>query len=370
MPIYTNTQPYLPPNGHWTRDDVERLISTKLPHWGFGPPSRFSDDSLLPFANAKKISSLSFQGCSLSRENLGCLARVPALQQLDLEGCDFSPTDLSELCEELAVQNPPRLKSLGLTSTPVGDAELVAVGKIVSLQTLHLNETSVSDAGLKHLHSLRKLQRLWLDGTRVSDKGVLGLVVLPQLFGLPIRNTACSHDIPARLFEAQLALAQTKRKLVPAQAQAAESRLRDFLREYEAWQSDVAKRANDIEERFRPLRTQSDVYIQEEWQENRRFMDDIGASKSALATRFCSTRLLARGAGRVGSYRLGEPPALSELSWLQVSTLSPITTLFVAPAPPAEFYDYARRYTMTLELSEWKLDEVQCWRGRWERDTI
>jgi len=370
MPIYTNTQPYLPPNGQWTRDDVERLVSTKSPHWGFARPSHFLDDSLVPLVSAKKLSSLSFEGCSLSRENLLCLARVPALQSLELEQCDFSPTDLSDFCDTLAAQNPLRLKTLGLSGTSVSDAELVAVGKIVSLQDLHLNETSVSDVGLEHLHSLRRLQHLWLDGTRVSDEGVLGLVVLPRLFGLPIRNTACSHDIPARLFEAQLALAQTKRKLVPAQAQAAESRLRDFLREYEAWQSDVAKRANDIEERFRPLRTQSNVYTEEEWEENRRFLDDIGASKSALAARFCSIRLLARGAGRVGSYSLGEPPALSEAPWLQVSTLSPITTIFVAPPPPPEFYSYAHRYTMTLELGEWRLDEVQYWRGRWERDTI
>jgi len=370
MPMNLKFLSLIPSNGQWTRADVERLVSTKPQRWVFRAPSHFADDSLAPLATAMKLAGLSFQGCSLSRENLLCLARVPVLQSLGLKECDFSPADLSDFCEELVACNPPRLKTLRLTGTSVGDAELVAVGRIVSLRDLHLNETSVSDAGLERLRPLKKLQILWLDGTRVSDEGVLGLAVLPQLWGLPTRNTACSKDIRARLFEAQLALAQPKKKLVPAQVQAAAGRLRGFLREYEAWQRDVAKRANDIEKRFRPLRTQGNVYTEEEWKEHEHFMDDIRASKSALAARFCSIRLLSRGAGRVGSYSLGEPPALSEAPWLQVSTPSPITTVFVAPPHPDEAYGYPRRYTMTLELGEWKLDEVQHWSGGWKRDTI
>lgn len=370
MPMNLKFLSLIPSNGQWTRADVERLVSTKPQNWGFGPPSHFADDSLAPLANATKLARLSFYGCHLSRENLRCLAAIPALQHLDLRECDFSPADLSDFCEELAAQGSLRLKTLQLTGTSVGDVELLAVGKIVSLQTLHLNETKVSDAGLEHLRSLKKLEILWLDGTRVSDKGVLRLAILPRLWGLPARNTACSNDIRARLFEVQLALAQTKKKFVPAQAQAAEIRLRDFLREYEAWQRDVAKRANDIEKRFRPLRAQSNVFTEDEWQEKRHFFVDISASKSVLATRFCSTRLLSRGAGGVWSYSHDEPPALGESSWLQVGTLSPITTVFVAPPHPDEAYGYPRRYTMTLELGEWKLDEVQHWAGGWKRDTI
>lgn len=365
-----NLQSELEARMQWSRADVAQLAAGRPRTWTFRAGATFDDGALSALEGLPRLVFLALRDSDLSRDNLLSLARLPALRRLDLQGCRFDSLALEAFCDQLEEIPLPKLRELWLENCFLHDENLSALGKIGRLQWLILSGNPISDAGLQHLRSLRKLETLWLDRTPISDAGVLALCVLPILTGVVTRETACSPDISDQLFAAQLALQLSRKPLNPAQVEAAEVRLRGFLRAYEAWERDVVDRSEALEARFRLLRPLSNVFAEGEWEEHERFFQDIEAVKTDIAARFCSARLISRGVGAVQSYTTTPPPPVSEVSWLLVNTPSRTKTLFVAPRPSPEsgVYGNARRFTMICEAGEWRLDEVQWWSGGWKRD--
>lgn len=359
--LYTRT--------NWDRTCLERLVASRSVGTGasFAPGSVFADGCLAPLADVSRLALVAFRDSELSRDNLLTLTRLPAVVRIDLYGCRFRADDFAAFCDALAGGGSPKLSELWLENTAVTDDDLTFIGRIERLRWLILSGTRITDAGLTNLLPLKKLETLWLERLPITDEGVLRLAALPKLTGLPTRETNCSTDIGDKLFRAQVALQKSKTPTNDAQVEAADERLREFLRAMEAWERAAYARAGEIEKEYRAQRHQPNVYSEAEGRANEIFWREINEQKAAIAERFCSRSLLARGAGRAGSY--GSPPRLIAPTgdWIATETPSKTKTVFTGESSSPGDY---RRYTMKYENDEWRVDEVQWWAGGWKRDPV
>ncbi len=349
----------------WGADRVGELVALSrfIRLWKFAPGSQFAPGVLRALAQLRKLEFLYFDGGDLERNNLLAFADIPLLRRLHLQNCRFDADDLTALCSKFAAGSAPKLQDLWLENTPTTDEDLKAVGKIERLRWLILSGTQVTDAGLEHLHSLKKLEVLWLHGTKVSDAGVLRLVVLPRLTALVTAGTSCSPNIYDQLFEARLAKSKSKKPVNTAQVESADKVLRAFIGQMENWERDANTHASDIRERHKSTRPHPNTGSDAEAKEDAEFWRDLSAQKADIVGRFCSQKLLTRGVGFAGGY--GNPPRFeTKLAvWFDVETPSKTKTVFYGSGRTSQ-----RRYTMILDGSEWKLDEVQRWSGNWIRD--
>ena len=81
-----------------------------------------------------------------------------------------NPKGLPALLEHLKAF--PKLMTLSLARTNVGDGDLARLRGLSRLRVLDLSGTRVTDAGLEHLKGLTQLQRLHLLCTKVTAEGV------------------------------------------------------------------------------------------------------------------------------------------------------------------------------------------------------
>ena len=364
----TSSQQHLSTLQTWNTAAIRELCSIhQLKMWGFAPHSTFEPEVLGGLANVSGLQILGFRDSNLSQGDLLNLARLESLQQLDLKACRFDPADLRSLCDEWARGECPLIASLWLEATAIGDEELRSIGQIESLQTLILSHTRVTDAGLEHLRGLKKLKTLWLRNTNVSEDGVLQLAVLPRLTNVVLSSAHKSEQLREGLFRAQVALQKSKKPLNQEQLAASDAPLRAFLGEMEDWERTAYRRASDIEKRHKAERPLPHQMSDAEAQQNTEFWRDINAQKSDIAVRYCSQKLLSRGAGRAGSY--GNPPQFQRIGeWMDFETPSKQKTIFYGLVRST--INDKRRYTLVLEDDQWKLDEVQRWSGGWKRDTV
>src|SRR5262249_24991441 len=68
-----------------------------------------------------------------------------------------------------------KLKSVSLSTAPIGDAQLAALAPATGIEKLSLEATETSDLGLQHLRGLKKLRELDLSNTVVTDAGLVRL---------------------------------------------------------------------------------------------------------------------------------------------------------------------------------------------------
>ena len=353
---------------HYSRSDIEAIASQKPAPATcvFAPEGTFDEDALAGLSGAARLPYVVFDGSPLSRANLLALADLPTTSWLVLRKCQFEGPDFVAFCEALSRGGSPKLTGVRLDDTPVGDEELRALAAVTRLKMLVLDGTRVTDAGLALLLSLTKLELLGLNRTQVSDAGVLALASLPKVVvGLAEQN-GWSPDTAETFFRAQLALVLAKKKRDPAQLEAADAVLRPFLHEMEAWERSVWGRARAIEEKYKAARPYPSTLAPDEVPETEALWAVMNEEKAALVDKYCSIGLLARGAGRAGSY--GDPPNFEAQrgDWMGSETPSPITTIFYGPGRNG----WHRRYTLKLELRRWKVDEVQRWMSGWKRDMV
>jgi Leucine Rich repeat len=77
---------------------------------------------------------------------------------------------------------------LDFQHSPLGDADMQALGRFEQLRALMAGGTKVSNSGLAEVAKLPRLQILFLAGTQITDKGLAKLTALPALQGLDISN--------------------------------------------------------------------------------------------------------------------------------------------------------------------------------------
>ena len=331
----------------------------RLRSWSFAPGATFEPYVLNGLARWPDLQHLSFQNSDLSRDDLLSLALRDSLKHLDLKECRFDLADFRLLCDEWARGACPHLAALWLEATAIGDEELRAMGQIERLQTLVLSHTQISDVGLAHLRGLKKLETLWLRNSNVSDDGVLRLAVLPRLTYVVLGSVHRSEQLNNRLFRAQVALQKSEAPLDAAQLQAADARLRAFLRDMEKWERDTWSRHGELRSRFSPLRDFS--------HEVEKLRIESIAPRAAIITRYCSRKLQTRSLAHFVQYN-PLPQFQTPTDWIDAETPTKKNTLFYGEGrvPKVD----KRRYTLVLEDGEWKLDAVHRWNATWRREYL
>lgn len=83
----------------------------------------------------------------------------------------------------------PKLKSLDLGYTEIGDADVERIAAVSSLRTLHLVGTRITDASADSLAKLRSLINLNIGDTAMGNRALEAIVELPELETLHIGAT-------------------------------------------------------------------------------------------------------------------------------------------------------------------------------------
>jgi hypothetical protein len=77
-----------------------------------------------------------------------------------------------------------RLERVYLGSTGVSDADIKALGYVLSLRSIELQNTRIGDEGLAHVRNLRNLRLLIVGGDEITDEGLRHLAQLTKLEAL------------------------------------------------------------------------------------------------------------------------------------------------------------------------------------------
>ena len=101
-----------------------------------------------------------------SNEVLAQVGELGHLESLGLNGSPVTDAGLAHL------RRLVMLRELALMRTKLTDAGLANLRGLTLLEDLWLNDTVITDAGLVHLKGLSRLRQVWLNGTRVTDAGV------------------------------------------------------------------------------------------------------------------------------------------------------------------------------------------------------
>jgi DNA-binding beta-propeller fold protein YncE len=121
------------------------------------------------------------------------LARIPSLEQLDLENVPLTDAGLAQLAGLI------NLQKLLLSHTRITDAGLAHLRGLANLEELGLDGTAITDSGLAHVRGLKKLKEVDLENTAVTDAGLKTLLDMPRLDTLNLRHTNVSTQGLAQL---------------------------------------------------------------------------------------------------------------------------------------------------------------------------
>ena len=142
------------------------------PSAGLSAEGQMTDAVLADVANVETLTSLGLSGCKgVTDEGVRHLARLPALQHLDLSGTSITDAGLSVL------RHLPRLRTISLAWTRVTDAGAAALAHCEEIEHVDLAATAAGDGALRALAGKPALRRLVI---ALTDAG------LPLLHDLPV----------------------------------------------------------------------------------------------------------------------------------------------------------------------------------------
>jgi len=122
--------------------------------------SRDPDLKLLP--KLLNLESLSLAECAVTEQGLASLRGLDHLEVLNLARLDQfrygSPVTGLKDAPLVPIQGLTRLETLTLTGNRITDQGLALIARMPALENLDLDATDVTDAGLVHLQSLTKLK--------------------------------------------------------------------------------------------------------------------------------------------------------------------------------------------------------------------
>jgi hypothetical protein len=179
---------------------------------------------------------LSLRTCAHDDSVWPLLANMPGLETLNLTAGFANKTKGPPDIEYPGLEDPPvwrwgvsdngseflrflpKLTSLDLSWTHIGDMTLEHIGRLDSLEKLDLLDTQITSAGLAQLRGLRHLKELcliytavnddglatlsrltgltelWLEQTKISDGGLVHVGKLAALTALSVHNTAVTEQ--------------------------------------------------------------------------------------------------------------------------------------------------------------------------------
>lgn len=168
---------------------------------------KFDDDDLKLLDSLPGVEMIRLHGTAITGRNFDCvgrqkrlhwlvvkdspleggalqhLAHLPRLKTVYLEGTEVGDEDLRHLV------SLGRLEDLSLSETRIGDEGMPFISQLTSLRELHLEKTRITDRGVLQLAPLKGLKRITLYGTNITDKSVSVLISLPAVRDVPVGQT-------------------------------------------------------------------------------------------------------------------------------------------------------------------------------------
>ena len=140
----------------------------------------------------RRLERLRLERLAIDGQDLAALAELTNLKSLTLEDLPTGPEQYLSPDPPLLSQLPalPRLETLDLTGSLVGDDDLPFVAAQPRLKVLNLGATDVTGAGLARLKPLARLEELTIDDLAESPAGCEAFLALKRLktLHLPISN--------------------------------------------------------------------------------------------------------------------------------------------------------------------------------------
>ncbi len=157
-------------------------------------PFDFSDEGYNQFAGLSRLMIVDVGGNQISGSCFAALAKLPELQNLNLDG-DFSDDSVTMFAQ----QEWPALSRLKIRSFEFGDDGFSTLISSLSpgMRHLKIGASNVSDKGLDALHQTMPKQLISLDlsGTKITDDGAKSLTDLASLEVLVLPNEISGSTI-------------------------------------------------------------------------------------------------------------------------------------------------------------------------------
>jgi hypothetical protein len=152
-------------------DEIIRLVALH-PSAGLSAEGQMTDAVLADVSRVETITALNLSGCKgVTDDGVRHLARLPALQHLDVSGTSITDSGLQ------VVRSLPKLRTISLAWTRVSDEGIGALTHCDELEHVNLAATGAGDGALRALAGKRKLHHLLI---ALTDAG------LPLLHDLPV----------------------------------------------------------------------------------------------------------------------------------------------------------------------------------------
>jgi Serine/threonine protein kinase len=136
-----------------------------------------------------KIKCVTVQGAALDPIGYENLAKIKALEELQLDSSNVTDRDLEHF------RHHPNIRYIVLGNCKgISDRALNAVATMPNLSMLDLSNTEITDEGLKNLRDCTKLNRIILEGTKISDQGLKYLSSWPAVLTINIAQSRVSGD--------------------------------------------------------------------------------------------------------------------------------------------------------------------------------
>lgn len=136
----------------------------------------------------QQVRSIAVFGEGVQDKHLSDLRRFTNLADLNLTRSPV--TDAGMFYVGKLVQ----LKSLLLGGTVISDEGLEQLQKLTNLKSLNLIRTGATDDGLRYFSEATSLEALWLECTDITDRGLEVLSCFPKLALLDVGNTAVTDE--------------------------------------------------------------------------------------------------------------------------------------------------------------------------------
>jgi Leucine-rich repeat (LRR) protein len=160
---------------------------------------KVTDIGISHLAGLPKLQKVHISNGLIGDGSLAVFAKMPSIQELSLQGNNFSDAGLKHLAGMI------QLRSLwvGMSKLPITDAGVRHLAGLTALEQLDLQSSRLTAAGVAALKDLTQLRSLYLDGPAdgdtIDDASVESLLGMKKLRSLQLGNTQLTAEGVHRL---------------------------------------------------------------------------------------------------------------------------------------------------------------------------